>query len=317
MLQPDPATHAPTPSAPELIGIVTAAPWPDLPPPLHLVPCGARAALFGPAAVAATARDAARGALTRMQMYEASGLIGRLLPVAPGAHITPSDAPAVLARAEEEIQRAQTEVGDAPEYQLRVTWAEDQVLAAFRESPELAPVLAAPRVRAGDIAQAVARLARRLGAVMDDELARVGLVRVDQPRGPGMLLHQALLVPRSSQAALDACLERIDALWSEGLALKLIGPTPPVSFVLFDAVRVDATRLTAARRVLGPIGSLGPKAIAAARRAALRTATGSGAAQAVRDAARDLLLDDGRADPVVWRLDRRSVAPTLPAAVVA
>lgn len=317
MSQPDPAMPARDPSDLELIGIVAAPPWPTMPPALHLVPCGGRAALFAPAAPAATARDAVRAALHRMQLYEQSGLIGRILPVAPGARIAPSEAAVVLAQADGDLDRAACEVQGASEYQLRVFWAEDRVLSAFRDSPELAPVLAVPRVRAGDLAQAVARLARRLCAAMDDELASAGFPRVDQPRGPGMLLHRALLVPAASLPALDACLDRIDALWSEGLSLKLIGPTPPVSFVLFDAVRVDAARLTAARRLLGPVAALGPKAIAAARRAALRTATDTNAAQTIRAAARDLSLDTGAAPTAHWRLDRRSQTTPLATAIIA
>jgi hypothetical protein len=99
--------------------------------------------------------------------------------------------------------------------------------------------------------------------------------------------------------------------------LRLIGPTPPVSFALFEAVRVDAARLAAARRVLGPVGTLGTKAVAAARRAALRTASGANAADAIRTAAEDLLLDAADAPTGQWRLDRRAPAAALPTAVVA
>jgi hypothetical protein len=167
------------------------------------------------------------------------------------------------------------------------------------------------------VAQAVARLARRLAAMMEDEIARAGIAGTDQPRGPGMILHRSLLVPTTAFPALDACLERIDALWSDGLSLRLIGPTPPVSFVLFEAVRVDAARLTAARRVLGSVGALGPAAIAAARRMALRTATDANAADAIRSAAKDLLHDTADAATGSWRLQRRTGVVAQPAAIVA
>lgn len=313
----DPVTPDPDLPELELIGVLTGPPWSAVPHPLYLVPCGARAALFAPAPPVATARDAVRAALHRMHAYEQSGLIGRLLPVAPGARIAPPQAPAVLARADAALARAEEEVRGSVEYQLRVSWAEDRVLSAFRDSPELAPVLAAPRVRAGDLAQAVARLVRRLAATMDDEIARAGFATADQPRGPGMILHRALLVPPIAPAALDSCLERIDALWSDGLSLRLVGPMPPVSFVLFEAVRVDPARLTAARRLLGSVGSLGPKAVAAARRAALRTATDTNAADAIRSAATDLMLETEGAETAQWRLERRIGGVAQPASIVA
>jgi hypothetical protein len=300
----------------ELIGIVASPPWPEAPQPLRLVPCGARAALFAPAASAANARDAARAALDRTRHYEKVGVPGRILPVAPGAAIPIEEVAAVLAASETEIARAVDETGGASEFHLRVTWAEDRVLAAFRDSPELAPVLAAPRVRAGDLAQAVTRLAGRLAAAMDADLAATGLPRVDQPRGPGMLLHRALLVAEGQAGLLDETLAQIDALWSEGLSLRLIGPMPPVSFALFDAVRIDAARRNAAWSLLGPVGATGAAAIAAARRAALRRAAGPGTADAIRAAARDLAGVGDLASNTGWRLERRTAASALPSATV-
>jgi hypothetical protein len=301
----------------DLIGIVTAPPWSAVPAGLHLVPCGARAALFGPAAPSATAQEAVRTALDRMRLYETSGLIGRLLPVAAGARIPPAEVAAVLSAAEREIARAEDEVRGAAEYQVRVTWAEDRVLGAFRDTAELAPVLSARRVTAGEIARAVLRLSRRLAATMDEEFARGGFARVEQPLEPGMILNRAVLVPASALEALDGCLARIDALWSDGLAVKLIGPTPPVSFAIFDAVRVDPSRRRAAQALLGQIGATGAMSLAAARRFALRAARDANAASEIRDAVRDLSLGETGAPTGTWRLDRRLAAPTLPSAIVA
>jgi len=252
-----------------------------------------------------------------MRLYERSGLIGRLLPVAAGARIPPDEVLAVLSAAEREIARAEDEVRGAAEYQVRVTWAEDRVLGAFRDTTELAPVFADRRVAAGEIARAVMRLARRLADTMDEELARGGFARVEQPLEPGMILNRAVLVPASALDALDGCLARIDALWPDGLAVKLIGPTPPVSFAIFDAVRVDPSRRRAAQVLLGQIGATGTMSVAAARRLALRAAREANAASAIRDAARDLSLGTTEAPAFGWRLDRRLAAPTLPSAIVA
>lgn len=299
----------------DLIGILTGPPWPNPAPPLMLVRCGARGALFAPAMAARTAREGVEASLARARHYESVGGVERVLPVAPGAAIPPDGVAAVLATAESEIARAAAETQGAREYHLRVAWAEDQVLAAFRDSPDLRPVLAAPRVRAGDIALAVARLADRLAAGMDAELAAAGFARVEQPRAPGVILHRSLLVPCAAMEALDAALARIDAMWSDGLTLRLIGPMPPVSFALFRAVPVDAARKRAARAILGPVSAAGTAALAAARRAALRRTDSVGSADAIRIAALDLAATAHPRSNVAWRLERQATAAILPAAI--
>jgi hypothetical protein len=239
-----------------------------------------------------------------------------ILPVAPGARVPPEAAAEVLERAEPEIARAIDETGRAAEYQLRVVWAEERVLDAFGGSPELAEVLGASRVRAAELALAVSRLADRLAAVMDAELARAGLPRVDQPRASGMLLHRSLLVSSAAIPALEAALERIDAIWPEGLTLRLVGPMPAVSFVLFEGVEVDRARRNAAWAVLGSAGIAGAAAVDAARRAALRRANGPATAAAIRAAARDLSSSHAGLDGVSWRLERRQTPALLSSAVL-
>ena len=296
----------------DLIGIRTSPPWPDLPPPLRLVRCGARAAIYAPALRARTPREAARAGLDRARNFECAGGLDRILPVAPGATIPPDGVAAVLAAAEPAIAQAASETQGAVEFHLRVQWAEDRVLSAFGDSPELRPVLSAQPVRAGDLAHAVSRLAARLAGGMDAELAATGAARVDQPRGPGMILHRALLVPVGATALLDAALARIDAIWTEGLTLRLIGPMPPVSFALFRAVPVDASRRLAAQALLGPVPAVGAAAVAMARRAALRRAGSAGTADAIRAAALDLSATAVPGTPVAWRLEREPAAAILP-----
>jgi hypothetical protein len=79
------------------------------------------------------------------------------------------------------------------------------------------------------------------------------------------------LTDAAGLARLEAALAEVDALWPEGLRIRLIGPTPAISFCALSVDRPGRGALTAARRRLGlDDGPLDRAAVRAAfRRAAM------------------------------------------------
>lgn len=118
------------------------------------------------------------------------------------------------------------------QYQIEVDWAEDR----FRAAPEIAPLFSAASVDPAALVKAVERLAERLGPEFEGLLPpAVDLLAL--PRVAGMLWNVAALVPARSEVLLDAALAQIDAIWTEGLTLRVTGPAPMMSFSRSRSIR--------------------------------------------------------------------------------
>ena len=84
-------------------------------------------------------------------------------------------------------------------------------------------------------------------------------------------LHAVLLMKTGETAALDGCLEDLDATYGGRLAFRCVGPLAPYSFATVEIEIVEAAALDQAMRLLG----VGPAADAAEVRAAYRRAVKS------------------------------------------
>jgi len=198
------------------------------------------------------------------------------------------------------LREALAAYGHLRQQQVIVRWDPQGALTRFKENAEVAAALeAVSRDRspaAGAMLQTAmegrkADLAQAFRAFLADAASDL----LDLPiEGPDMLLNVAAAIAPGGEAAFDAALERIDAVWTEGLTIKAIGPLPAVSFAAVTIDRVEGERLEMARRRLGVADSASLEEVEAAFRVLLKSAhpdVGGDAdgARALVDA-RDLLV---------------------------
>ena len=177
-----------------------------------------------------TRRDALAEVATRLRWQEACMTLGTLLPLQPGTALTLDAAAAMLAANRPDLTDTIARFAGHVQSQVTVSWAEDRVLAHFRHSPELAPIFASKTVDPAGLRLAVTNLALRLSTAIGAHLALVATDIAPLPAPAGILWNGAVLLPRSALSSLDRAVEAIDALWSEGLTIRQIGPAPISSF---------------------------------------------------------------------------------------
>jgi hypothetical protein len=219
-------------------------------------------------------REAARRALVRQRLLESLMPCGDVLAAAPDQLLGPSDVPGLFASNADRLRSALAEVRGRVQYQLLVGWDEAGVLARFRDSPAVAALRTRGTVAGVDILRAVGAVAASLAAEVQSVMEGIGAEMIALPRPADTPVHLVLLVEAARVGALDGALERIDAIWPEGLRIRLIGPGPAVSFALLEIEQVSEDRLAAAARCLELPWPVPPIDLAAARKAALRIAAG-------------------------------------------
>ncbi|SEA36946.1 GvpL/GvpF family gas vesicle protein [Rubrimonas cliftonensis] len=218
---------------------------------------GLRGLLGAAARGGATARKAAGAALVaRQKLLEALMRGGAVLPAAPGARLAPGEARGALAASADALREALARLTGFAQHQVRISWDAPQALARFRDAPEIA----AATTRAGDgrqafaraLAQGAAALRARLGAGFAADLAGVAeATAMLPPEDEADLLNLVALTDAPGLALLERRLEAIDAIWPEGLRIRLIGPSPAITFAAVAVERPDAADLDAAARSLG------------------------------------------------------------------
>ncbi|MEM8537578.1 MAG: GvpL/GvpF family gas vesicle protein [Pseudomonadota bacterium] len=237
-------------------------------------------------------KAALQGAARRQAMLEAVMPLGTVLPFRPGQQLTPDDVAPLIDANRSLIDTLQQRFAGLVQYQITVTWQAEGVLKRFRASPELAPLFAAGHANASQIQFAVSRLAERLSGDMQDMLAGTVAECTQLPRVDGMILNSVVLLPESAEAALDAALAQIDAIWADGLHIRQVGPAPPASFATLDPQFVTVGMVAAALETLGIAAGASETAIMTARKDALRRTS---AAQEEVNRASEILLAQRRA----------------------
>lgn len=233
------------------------------------------------------AAQAAQRHLTRLEALLA---LGPVLPCPAGTACTAEEAALLLALDAPLIARLAHEIGPRRHYQLTLDWDAPQVLGAFRTSPELAPLFTGAPLTPEALRDGVAALADRLRATAMRLLAPAIEDPLDQPRGADSLLNLVFLLPPEAEPRLEAALEAIDALWTEGLRLRLVGPSAPFSHALIEIDRADAAALKRAADLLGLAPGATPETIAETAKAALRRLDlPANGAEAIRVAAQTLI----------------------------
>ncbi|MEO1678553.1 MAG: GvpL/GvpF family gas vesicle protein [Pseudomonadota bacterium] len=289
---------------------------PAIPEGCAILPAGPFRAVVAPPppgpgrrrSVAAIRQAVARAALLRQCRLEALMPFGAVLPVAPGTSAAGLDLDALAVANAPEIEKALARVAGQAQFQCMLDWDVARAPTRFAQAPELSDLGGAGQGRksagpiaggSGDVDTALAALARRLS---DEAAASLDAVAGDSlrlPTEPGGLLNLVLLVEQAAQPRLDAALQAIDDIWTDGFRLRLIGPAPAVSFLL-GRIRlaqtgdVDQARVTLGIAADADLADV--DALARARRGALKASRcgNEGIGFDEIDAAHSLLSAAGR-----------------------
>lgn len=193
---------------------------------------------------------------------------GPVLPVAPRTMIDAAAVPATLGANAPLLQDLTNWLHGAVQFQITVAWQAASAMDHFRDAPELAPLFEAGHVDALGLDRAMSRLITRLRHDMRGMLEPVVTDVIALPTSAEVLLNLCVLLPGKEEGKLDRCIAAIDALWSEGLSIRQIGPSPATAFALLQLTQVGGPQVQQARQVLGLFAGQGQD-IATARREAL------------------------------------------------
>jgi hypothetical protein len=208
---------------------------------------GALAPLLG---ARAARRAAGRALVARQALLETLMAAGDVLPVPPGQPIAIEEAPDALIANAAVLRAGLRAFAGRAQHQIRIDWDPAAALVRFADAPELAAAMAR-RDDAAAFGPALQRGAEALRARLGrDFAARVEAACADVVglplEGPESLVNLACLSDATGAPRLEAALEAIDALWPEGLRIRMIGPSPAISFAAVTARRPDAAALEAA-----------------------------------------------------------------------
>ncbi|MEA5163041.1 GvpL/GvpF family gas vesicle protein [Cereibacter johrii] len=187
-------------------------------------------------------------AARRQAVLERLMACGTVLPALSGIGLTPAEAAAALAANGPRLRQELRRLAGRVQFQVLVQW--DARLAPTRTDPE----------------ETAEDLRLRFADRIAEALAGVAEQHVNLPLRDDLLANQALLLPQSRTDDLDRSLEQIDALWTEGLRIRQIGPSPPVSFASLTFRRVASAAIRRARHRFGLEGPVDPIRLRALRR---------------------------------------------------
>ncbi|WP_370400183.1 GvpL/GvpF family gas vesicle protein [Sulfitobacter sp. JB4-11] len=259
----------------ELIALIDCCPNGAVSPPgVSFIPSGRFTAVFGKSTswrmpMSGNRRQALQGAAERQAHLESCMRFGTVLPVRRECFVDP-DAMSVLLTANADIlDQVSQRLRGAVQYQVTVRWQAAQVLMHFRDTPEIRPLFSGTQITPVALESAVGKLAARLEATMWPELRSVGREVLALPVAEDVLLNAAVLVSEADIFNLDQAVERIDAIWPEGLSIRQIGPAPGSSFALLDPVWKDAATIEHAHVTLRLNPGASDQEITEARRTSL------------------------------------------------
>jgi hypothetical protein len=243
----------------DLIALMPGEGPPEAPPGCRLVAAHGHVAVLTRPRLLSLARraDMIRTAAERARVLEALLPHGTVLPVLPGQRVAEGEVPGLVAGNEPTLAALAERLGGRVQYQVTVRWSAKDAAERFGLAEG-----------AGTEA-ATAALAVSLRTRIGDRLARAGVELLPLPVAGDVLSNLAILIARRSEAALDAAVEDIDAIWKEGFAIRMVGPYPGVTFgsLVFD--RVGASAIRAAQAVFGLTAGFSEDALRVARRAVL------------------------------------------------
>ena len=224
-----------------------------------------RKAISLPVSRAEAAKDAAR----RQKLFEALLPKATVLVAAPRQWLTLPQAAACLTANTTHLGELCARLQGQVQFQISVTWDASQVLAQFRTSPELAALFSSETPSAQVLERSVDKLRARLREQIHTLIAPACTDIAPLPMAGEMLSNMAVLLPETGEFDLDRAVEAVDAIWSDGLSIRQIGPSAAGSFALLDLEWIAAEAREAAFETLGLSQTATPQEIRAARKLAL------------------------------------------------
>lgn len=196
-------------------------------------------------------RTLLKRAAHRQKICEALMQSGTVLPALPQQPVSLSQITDLILANLPALQNWTAKYARLVQYQVTVTWDEPKVLGYFRTAPEITPLYARQSVTAEQIGRAVHDLADRLAQQMAQSLTTVALETQTLPDTGNGLINMVLLMPETAEPILDEAVTTIDAIWTEGLQIRQIGPGPAGSFLSLAARQVTREDVEAAKSLLG------------------------------------------------------------------
>jgi hypothetical protein len=246
----------------ELIALMPGKGPPEAPPGCRLVAADGHVAVLAKPRVLSLARrtDMIRAAADRARILEALLPHGTVLPVLHGQRIGECEVHGLVAANTPVLAALAERLGGRVQYQVTVRWSAHAAADKF----------GLPGSDGEEVS--LAGLAANLRTRIGERLARTGAELLSLPVAGDVLSNLAILIADGAEAALDAAVEDIDAIWSEGFAIRMVGPYPGVTFgsLVFDRVDGPAIRAALAAFSLSP--GFSGEALRAARRAVLMRA---------------------------------------------
>ncbi len=260
--------------------------------PLAVVRYPGLAALLTPAKRAGffqTRKEALSDILQFQRQLEAAHGAGTLVP---GAFANPlideTEALRVLAVGHARFTEALATFDGVRQYQVTIGWNPAIALAhCATQAPfqaALSKVGPDKKIRGAAIRDLMEAERARLGAAAMAKLKAASLALMQEPlQGETMLANLVVLVKRTEEALFDTALEEVDASFPD-LAIKQLGPLPPVSFAAIQIERPRAQDIAKAKLTLS-LDAVEAEALKAAYRNAMKTAHPDAGGDAQRAAA--------------------------------
>ncbi|MFA8442735.1 GvpL/GvpF family gas vesicle protein [Yoonia sp.] len=228
-------------------------------------------------------KTALQSAAQRQRWLEQCMAFSTVLPFQMNAMLDQADVPALIAANRPLFGTLANRFAGKVQFQVTINWAPQGVLEKFRNTPELSGLFATNCISPDQLSHSVDRLAKRLGRQILHSFEDVATEVLQLPITENMLANAVLLMEHDHLRELDQTLEAIDAIWTEGLHIKQIGPAPAASFATIAPRKITKRDIDSALQTLGLRPHATPQAVAKARRIALLQSP-SAAAQIKRSA---------------------------------
>ena len=213
-------------------------------------------------------KRALREAAARARAFEDLLPLGVVLPVMPHTHVPRSLLPGVAHANGPLLERLADRLRGKAQYQICIAWDAARAPSRFGWP-------------SGEASTDGLRC--HLQLQIGTELDTVAVERLDLPLGKSDLANCVVLIDADDAGALDRAVATIDALWTEGLQIRQIGPSPAVSFASLVLERKTERHVSDARKLLSLKDDFSGDDLREARRHSLLASPG-GASQ-VKEAA--------------------------------
>lgn len=243
----------------DLVAVLDMAHLNSCPKGLKAVPFGGRLVVLGRSRLTQAPRlsrkSILKGSVERQRWLEQLMDQGSVLPALPGSRLSVSEVAQFLEGNRDLFDHQFAKMQGRVQFQITVQWDPESAAATF-----------------GCHGASFEALEREMLTSIKDMLDQVAEERLELPRNGETLSNDALLIEVKQEVALDQIVEKIDDLWSQGLRVRQIGPSPAVSFASIGVRKANRAALSAALQVFGFEKIPNPDELKAARRKALLAA---------------------------------------------